>query len=188
MREEIVPSKLSPLPTPVVDRKGKQPVAVGAFVRYVWVVEDKGVVKPQTFESVVEIMKFFFHNDLKTIIAKVRVYYCSKDFVRGVTRVKSGKRDIFPSQEFRFVHVEDCLETVSVNTPRMFADKEAKGLLTNNTEYRVQFKIPYKNGQVLRDESGRMQKLQVFLRLPYFAFSDSIFFSRRYRRARPAQS
>jgi hypothetical protein len=43
----------------------------------------------------------------------------------------------------------------------MFADKEAKGLLTNNTEYRVQFKIPYKNGQVLRDESGRMQKLQV---------------------------
>jgi len=74
--------------------------------------------------------------------------------------------------------VEDLLETVFVNIPRMFADKEAKGLLTNNTEYRVQFKIPYKNGQVLRDESGRMQKLQVFLRLPCFAFSDSIFFSR----------
>jgi hypothetical protein len=60
----------------------------------------------------------------------------------------------------------------------MFADKEAKGLLTNNTEYRVQFKIPYKNGQVLRDESGRMQKLQVTFWLPCFAFSDSIFFSR----------
>ena len=178
MREEIVPSKLSPLPTPVVDRKGKQPVAVGAFVRYVWVVEDKGVVKPQTFESVVEIMKFFFHNDLKTIIAKVRVYYCSKDFVRGVTRVKSGKRDIFPSQEFRFVHVEDCLETVSVNTPRMFADKEAKGLIPNNNEHRVQWKIPYKNGQVLRSENGCMQKLQASFCLPCFAFSDLIVFSR----------
>ncbi len=136
-REEIVPSRLSVLPTPVVDRKGKQPVAVGAFVRYVWVVEDKGVLKSQAFKSVVEIVKFFFHIDLKTVIAKVRVYYSSKDFVRGLTKVKSGTRDIFPSQEFRFVHVDDFLDTVSVNTPRMFADKEAKGLIANNNEHRV---------------------------------------------------